>query len=290
VRSAEPCQLDRWCRSRGAGRRRHSRLARAGQAGAGADTSCRAGTAQPPVRTLGSLRPQPAGADLRDLEYKARTRAGRRSGRTGPSRRRPGPVAIRAAWTPSGRAGTPSGGLGQAVRCPRSPVPVRGRGHRADQHPRRRQHVGAPAAGRLEAADRMPGTRGPRPDHGPSQITGPGVRPLTTTRQMGHHPHIEQKSRNNLSWGPGCCRALGFRRALGWAQCESGGVLRCERGAGLRREVGAGLRCERGAGVRRGRGAGGWGGVVGCGSGWWGDRVRTWGSVFLSSSGVMLSM
>ena len=59
----------------------------------------------------------------------------------------------------SARPGTPSGGLGQAVRCPRSPVPVQGRGNRADQHLRRRRYVGTAVSGRVEAADRMPGPR-----------------------------------------------------------------------------------------------------------------------------------
>ena len=40
--------------------------------------------------------------------------------------------------------------------------------------PRRRKQAGTPTSARLEAADRIPGTRGPRPDHGPSEVTGPG--------------------------------------------------------------------------------------------------------------------
>jgi hypothetical protein len=201
VRSAEPRQLDRWCRSRGAGRRSHSRLAPASRPGPGRT---------PPVaparpasgRTLGSLRPQPD-----------RTRAGRCRGWTGSSWRRAveqlrpsgprhlinglldanrsgvpvGPVAIRGAWDTIWGPRTSCAVSEDPGTCPGS---------------RQSRRSTPPAA----QAGRDPGGRasaGCRPDAGnPGAATGPRavsghrfrVRPLTTTRQMGHHPHIEQTS------------------------------------------------------------------------------------------------
>ena len=132
--------------------------------------------------------------------------AGRCSGWTGSSRQRPGPVAIRRG------VGTPSGGRGHHLGASDRLCGVRG--------PRYLSGVAAIAPINTLGGARMSGPRrlgvwrlptgcrepwGPRLDRGLSQVTGSGVRPLTTTRQVGHHPHIEQKSRNNLSWGPGCC-------------------------------------------------------------------------------------
>jgi hypothetical protein len=129
-----------------------------------------------------SLRPQPD-----------RTRAGRCSGWTGSSWRWVGPVAIRGAWDII---------WGPRTGCVVSEVPGTCPGSR-------QSHRSTPPAAQ---ARRGPGGRasgGCRPDAGnPGAATGPRAvsghrsrgRPLTTTRQMGHHPHIQQKSLKGRRW------------------------------------------------------------------------------------------
>ena len=125
--------------------------------GPGADTSCRAGTP--------SLRPHPRAATVRTGT--GRTRAGRCSGWTGSSWRRVGPVAIRGAWDTI---------WGPRTGCAVSEVPGTCPGSRQSRRstPPAAQACRDPGVRASGGCRPDAGNRGPRPDHGPSQVTGPG--------------------------------------------------------------------------------------------------------------------